>query len=334
MSVISISLTESSEQIVSGIPRFVSLSANIPCNIFYTVDGSLPTIYSTIYTDKIYLPTEPLQVTLKVFATNGFDSSPVLDFFYETREMHISARLPRSSTDAQPNDSSSGKNTYPFGSAGLNLNQKFTGTQNAGLNVYDPNLPSFPNGFDASGAPANFTNKQQIGIPTQDFPNLLQEDTVGGKNFGSVGFLPKTKVSATPKIPEYDDISNKLFDPKAMVIFQDFTKPADPDTPIEINRIHFSLENTNKTRDGNKYFNSGLDAPPATGSFLRQHYNPTDQTMTYYYFDSIQNRWIISKTIYRPSPDEGKLYNRLVWSNKPGGQFVFKWIPFKGNIRY
>lgn len=70
MAVISISITESSEQIVSGIPKFVNISTNIPSTIFYTIDGSTPTLFSNIYTEAIFLPIDKPTATLKVFASN------------------------------------------------------------------------------------------------------------------------------------------------------------------------------------------------------------------------------------------------------------------------
>lgn len=334
MPVISLSVTESSEQIVAGIPRFISIDTNLPSTIFYTINGDVPNLYSEIYTDKIEMPTNQAKVILKVFATNGSDYSPILDFEYETKEFSGGVRFFHSGTNAEPNNTKNNQPKYPFGSSGYAVNQIYTGTQSAGLNVYDPSLPSYPNGYDGDGNPSGFTNEEPTSIPTENIKKTLPESYDNGKSFGFVGTLPKSSFAKEPQIPIQDDISNKLFDPKALVIFQDFTKPNDPDIPVTINRAHFTLENVNKTRDGNQYYNHGLDAPTTTGSFLRQHYNPTDQTMTYYYFDSSQNRWIISKTECKPLPDAGKLYANVIWSNKPGGKFVFKWIPFKGNIRF
>lgn len=57
MAVISISLTESQDQVLVDIPRSVTLEANIPSTIFYTLDGTTPTITSSIYIDELFLPT-------------------------------------------------------------------------------------------------------------------------------------------------------------------------------------------------------------------------------------------------------------------------------------
>jgi len=334
MAVISLSVTESSEQIVAGIPRFISMATNLPSTIFYTLNGEDPTLYSDIYTDKIEVPTNQIKVVLKVFATDGSDYSPILQFDYESKEFAAGVRFSHSGTNAEPNNVMGTQPKYPFGSNSYATDQVYTGTQNAGLNVYDPALTSYPNGYDSAGNPANFTNELPINIPTEKIKKTFPESYDNGKSFGFVGTLPKSAIAKESAIPIQDDISNKLFDPKALVIFQDFTKPNDPDMPVTINRAHFTVENVNKTRDGNQYYNYGLDAPTSTGSFLRQHYNPTDQTMTYYYFDSSQNRWIISKTEYKPKQDSATLYTKVIWSNKPGGKFVFRWIPFKRTVIY
>ena len=57
MAVISISLTESQDQVIVDIPRSVTLEANIPSTIFYTLDGTTPTITSSISIDELFLPT-------------------------------------------------------------------------------------------------------------------------------------------------------------------------------------------------------------------------------------------------------------------------------------
>jgi hypothetical protein len=77
MVVISVSIIESTEQVVSGIPRFITIETNIISVIYYTLDGSVPTINSTIYIDPIQLPLGPPTIVLSVFATNGTDTSPV-----------------------------------------------------------------------------------------------------------------------------------------------------------------------------------------------------------------------------------------------------------------
>ena len=119
-----------------------------------------------------------------------------------------------------------------------------------------------------------------------------------------------------------------------MVIFQDFTND-DPNDPPQINRQFFTLENPEKARDGNHYFNSGLDSPPVTGSFLRSHFNPRDNTITYYYLDTIANKWIISKTPYKPTGSfDGNLGGMIISNKSPGSKYIFEWLPFTRRVLF
>jgi hypothetical protein len=47
--IITITITESSVQLVSGIPKSVTITTNFPSTIFYTLDGSTPSVNSLIY---------------------------------------------------------------------------------------------------------------------------------------------------------------------------------------------------------------------------------------------------------------------------------------------
>jgi hypothetical protein len=98
--------------------------------------------------------------------------------------------------------------------------------------------------------------------------------------------------------------------------------------------MHFSLENPEKSRDGNHFFTAGLDAPPVSGTFLRSHFNPRTNTITYYYLDTWTNKWIISTTPYNPSNFGAANLAQMATSNKPGAGFVFEWIPFARRVLF
>src|SRR5690606_9985489 len=83
MPVITLTITESPIQIVSGIPQMISMSANIPSTIFYTLDGTEPTTSSDVYISSIKLPVEQHTIVLKAFATDGTDTSLVVSRTYK-----------------------------------------------------------------------------------------------------------------------------------------------------------------------------------------------------------------------------------------------------------
>src|SRR5271166_5257589 len=157
MAVISVTITQSSDQVVAGIPKNVSVSTNIPATIFYTLDGSDPTLFSTMYTGPIFLPFDQLLVTLKILATNGVDSSPIVAEVYMTDIVDSNARLPHSSTTARAG--SILPDRYPYGTTPFQPKQGYLNPAQSGVNVYDPTLPSISTGFDGAGNPTGFTNQ-------------------------------------------------------------------------------------------------------------------------------------------------------------------------------
>lgn len=329
MAVISVVVTASEEQVVAGIPRVVSISTNIASSIFYTLDGSTPTLFSMVYTDPIRLPADKLAVTLKVLATNGVDSSPIVTETYVTNlASGTNARLPRSATDAEAQENIPG--LYPYGTNPIQPNAGFENPADAGITVDNPALPSTPTGYDGSGNPTGFTNAP---YDTTNYSIVYSTTNKEGETGHGIGNLPATTtVIPEPPIPESTNQNSNTFDPRAFVIFQD-ASTENPDDPPHINRMHFSLEDPNKTRDGNLYFNSGLDAPPVSGSFLRQHYNPRLNTITYYYLDTWTNKWIISTMPFTPSAGANN-FSGMVTSKQAGAGFVFEWIPFARRVLF
>jgi hypothetical protein len=319
MTVISISITESSEQIVAGIPKSLTLAVNIPSSIFYTLDGSTPTLFSTIYTGPIFIYNDSLSITFKAFATNGVDSSPIITETYVTNILN-NIRLPHSATDASPGDNM--PDLYPFGTSPTQPNGQFLNPANAGVTVNNPALTSIGNAFDADGAASASTNQP---YNLENYSIKYSTTNAIGQTGHGIGDLPATTEIKAPIIPpETSQQFSNLFDPRALVIFQDFDKE-DPNDPSQINKQFFSLEDPETARDGAYFYASGMDAPTTSGSFLRAHYNPRDNTMTHYYFDSQCNKWIISKSPYKPTGSfDGNMAN-IPRSNKQGSQYIFEW---------
>lgn len=332
MAVISLTITESTEQIVSGIPKTIVITANIASTIFYTLNGVDPDLNSTIYTGPIKLPTNQLSLIVKIFATNGTDSSPIISTTYQTNMLGKNVRFPHSSTDV-PAQGVPTNDPRPFGSNPIQPDGHYLGPADAGMNVYNPLLPGQPNGFDGNENPTAYTNAPFIGIPTQDLPVIISETDALGQTGPAIGFLPKSKIQSPVPPKEESSTSDKVFDPKALVIFQDYTNPNNLMDPVDVNRASFTLENVETTRQGNQYFNVGPDTPAPTGNFLRQHYNPRDNTITYYYFDSSVNRWIISKTSYTPAANAHN-YSNIVFGKGEGAGWVFAWRPFAQRYLY
>lgn len=328
MAVISISIEESSEQIVAGIPKYLTITTNVASVIFYTIDGSTPTLFSNIYTSPIFLPTDKPAITFKVFASDGIDTSSILTEIYQTN-MVDNARLPHAGTDAQAGENLPG--LYPFGTNPIQPTTTFVNPADAGITVLNPDLPSTSTGFDGSGNPTGYTN-EPYNIENYQI-NYSTRNAQGETGLG-VGNLPATATIMAPvPEPESTDQFNTTFNPRAFVIFQDFSK-INSDDPSQVNRQFFTLEDNEKARDGNAYYNSGLDSPPVSGSFLRSHYNPKDNTMNYYYMDSWTNKWIISKQQYVNTNTSNGNMSGVVNNRRNGSQYVFEWLSFTRRVLF
>lgn len=333
MGIINIFITESSQQTTPGIPNTLAISTNEPAVVFYTLDGTIPNTFSPVYMAPISLPQNLLTVNVNIFATNQFDSSSVITKQYTAIVSEIKTaagdRLPHSAVTTLNNNTTS-NSLFPFGTNSPNPNFNYLNPGSAGTTVYDQSKPATSNGFDANGNPTTFTN-----APISDFKykQVYSTTDVEGSVSPGVGNLPaKTTVIGKSSAVEYTQLqssfADKVFNPRALVIFQDSTTE-DPTNPVHINRASFSLENPEIVRDGALLYNSNMDIPPPMGSFVNRHYNPRTNMMTHSYYDNTQGRWIFSSFPYQPTTkDVGALY-QMAFSRPNGGSGkVFKWIPF------
>lgn len=322
MSVISITISESSLQKIAGIPTQITLSANIPSSIFFTIDGSTPTTDSDIYISPIELPTDEGSVVLSIFATDGVNSSAIITKSYGTTL--VGNRSPR--------DKITGLNSSQPGSSYL-FGGNFTDNTNAqyenvgGITVDDPALAQIPDGYDGFGTPSNFTN-----LPLDDYSFHFSETNAMGQYGAGIGNLPGQTVVIPPRNPSSGgsaNTSSPFFNPKALVIFDDSREtPYDPDVAVT-NRPFFSMEDPATARYGKNLTTSAFDGGnPMRGNALRQQYNPRDNTVTYYYFDGDTNRWIISKVPFVQKDPDMFNYSKIVFGRDQGVGRVFLWIPF------
>jgi hypothetical protein len=330
MSVICVTIINSEEEVIAGIPRTVTITTNIPALIFYTLDGCVPTLFSTQYIGPIFLSTQQQTIILNVLATNGTYSSPIITEIYQTDLVDGNTRFAHNNTNAPPGYNL--QQLYPYGDNPIHPEVIYSNPADVGVTVDNPALPSISTGFDGQGNPNAFTNQPydmvnyNIIYPTQNAEGEggLANNTLPGK------------VQSNPPVssigPEQTDQFSNTFDPKAFVIFQDASQE-NPNDPLAVNRMHFTLENNERARDGNAYFNTALDAPPVSGTFLRSHYNPRTNETTYYYIDTWTNRWIISTQPNNPiGPFDGNLATK--YTTGDGAGVVFEWLTFTRRVLF
>jgi hypothetical protein len=342
MATITISIVESPLHLLAGIPSNVTLDTNMPATIFYTLDGTDPSVDSFVAVGAIEMPTDSAHVLLKAFATDGVDYSPVISQEYKTSV--IGGRNPHDRAFTHPMTGA----TYPFGDNFENPNPTTFGNT-AGVIVdqednphrrpdgyrvqstpvsYNPNLPDGYDVYEPGGGAAYFIK------PKRKYDILFSETDDIGQTGKGIGTLPGRVLYVKPRNDntqkESSNAQRPLFDPRAMVIFQDSREePYDPSVP-KINRPYFDLEDQAKARDGSLLTNDVGAITPA-GSFVKAHYNPTHNTMTYYYYDNRVGRWIISTEPYHQSQNPTSNLAGIVTrsSREAGVGLVFKWIPFK-----
>lgn len=325
MVVISVSLIESSEQLIAGFPRTIELAANVPATIFYTIDTTMPTTGSSVYTSAIVLPTDVFEFTIKVFATNGMDTSAIITHTYSTNIID-NTRLPHSTLSSTSDNAPISR--YPFGSGSPDPNVQYLNNSNGGTTVNNPSLPGITYGYDGNENPV-VANQ-----PIDNYLNIYSTTDYKNQTYDNVGTLPGKVTIVGRRGPSgYDEEESSrrspLFNSRAMVIFQD-SATDDPSNPPQINPQSFSLENLEMSKDGSELYASGLDSPTTSGSFIKSYYNPRTQTVTSYYRDSATNRWIISSAPYEPRQTAPDNLSGMVFGRRDSGAgMVFSWNLFR-----
>lgn len=328
MTVISLTITESRDQVISGIPRSISVSANIPSTIFYTLDGSTPTVLSSVYVAPILTPENVSSLIFSVFATNGVDTSAVITKTYQTDILN-NARIAHAATTNLGNAQQI-NSQFPFGQNAPNPNFQYLNNANAGITVFDPTKPATPTAFDASGNPTSFTNQ-----PITTYKLIYSESDKEGVTGPGIGNLPSVTDVLGKNAPleytqEESHRSDKTFNARALVIYQDASLE-NPNDPPMINRQSFTLQDSEVVKDGVFFFTNSEELGAPSGSLLRSYYNERDNTITNYFFDSQVNRWIISKYPYVPKDPNATNLSQMISSPKIGNK-VFLWYEFPRRV--
>lgn len=321
MAVISLTIIPSSHQMIAGIPDTVVITTNIPAMIFYTIDGTTPTLQSPVYTAPISLPTDQPNANLQAFATDGTDTSSVLNIVYCP---NISgARLPRavSTLINQPIYSTPGV---------IGDTPKYLYSQPASYTIDAANVVDTY--FDGYGANPGIYPVISLDAKPLSYTIKHSESDSEGRRGAGIGTLPETSVLYLPPPPEQTNLNLGTYNPKAMVIYHDGRFPNE--NSHEIFRPFYDTEDWNKSMNGSKYGTTCSkegDSLPS-GTFMKSYYNPTDNTITFYYRDSRTNRWIISKEPYTPSSKVNSQRNMNNMTNyispSTGHGRVYKWILF------
>ena len=320
MATILTTLIESDEQLISGRPKSIRVETSVPSNVYYTLDGTVPTTSSFIMVGDVVLPTDQPSVYLKFFASNGTDTSPLVEVAYQT-DLH-KVRFPNAKVDGSVQDSL--LSWGPYGDQGSDRNFRFNGT--GGVAVDTDAIDGYANGFDGTG---DGSTNGDTDLPKDQYRFRFSTTNSIGQTGKNIGTLPArvTIQRPSPQTPQTTSrTSDKLFDPKAMVIYQSYDSPPVDNVNV-IQRGMFSLEDPERSSNG---FNTGFDKGNVTGGYIKAVFNPIDSTINYYYRDSSTGTWIISKEKFVPRGGQVMDLARTVTNPRQGATVakVFAWTNF------
>lgn len=250
-----ISLTESLEELISGIPKWVEISSSEPSIIYFTLDGSEPDENSLVFSERIYLPTSQNSVTLKYKAFyDGKFSSTCEEEYRTVFKKTMSSRR--------------------GGEDGVDI---FNGTANISL-YYNSSRESVQSSaivMEDLDIKASFLDDQ--GTPTESTRSFV--------NFATSQIEKRYANVSQPSSVDFDKHANNIIidgsteEARANQIIEIVNRPYDNMTP----RSSFYIESLE--RESN-YLN---------GNLVSYVYNRNTGEIVFNYFDSRENRWTKSK---------------------------------------
>jgi len=290
MAVVTLTFTGSEDQIVSGVPRYMTIESNVPATIYFTIDGSTPTTSSPIYTTTFEMPDGVNSVTLSAFGVDGDGvSGPILTqiFAADTTRATVSRHT---------------------GLEGFVLDRADMGNDT----VY---------GWDADGEPARFIDvdldtldviRKETGYLGIAEGTEIEVSVPDPSTTGSLiddGFIP----FSTPQHAQF-------FNRRARMVLIDNRE--DNDIRLTL-RPYGSLHDIYREFGGKRIREAADDAAYVSGGFVRRFYDAKNNVMVSYYFDHNEHRYI--KNI-QELPENIRTTNNLGIQPNAGPPIVFKWM--------
>jgi hypothetical protein len=255
---VTLSIQESVEEVISGIPKIITLTTDVPSTIFFTLDGSDPDLNSEMYIDPIVMPTDGLTIVLKAFALAGAEQSSVLE------------------------------RTYSTDHGELDRTRLINGE---GINILPPDVTVVDNlAYDEDGSAAKETTIPFVDLDLKaSTRSNIGEDISGNSTIDFINLPERTIGEGNPAISSPNDHSN--FNPQASMIIIDGTTDAERDSQVVqiINRPYLSMDPVYGV-----FAENWEHRQLVTSSLVRAVKNPKTGIITFYYRDSRENRWIKS----------------------------------------
>ena len=303
MAVITITATGLGPELVAGIPQLVELGTNLPATIYFTLDGSEPTVASPVYLRTIQLPTLE-RIRLRALAVSGPD--------YGTLDVVFSV-LPGI---VHP--------TRRFDGYGGGIIVDAYGVPEVVVDGYGPDVqhPVSDNEYPVD-VPVRGSD-----IPLVDLDTKYSRTGFDGEGSGTliaIGFPQdlgqrKSSIDARASSPNHDNV---YFNPRSQFIVIDGRDGYQDQSVFIINRPMGGTMDDTKFLGGKLLYET---SPYISGSLVRQFYNYEKGIGVFYYFDGNECRWIksIQKMEERLPPNVGM--------RRGGPPLVFAWMHNKRSM--
>jgi len=290
MPIVTLTFTPSADETISGIPNTVEIETNTAATIYYTIDGSLPTLLSEVYTEPVVLPTNENSIVLSAIAyfLDGYGNmvpSSVLSKPYMTDQSDLD------------------RTRHLF----------FEGV------VYSyPGGADIPFYYDENGDVS-----VTIDIPADQLEFIASDRDIDGDYIGTENEVEPVPPNETATLvdndtPLFSTPNADTFSPEALYIEIDGRGGA-PDQVVKlINGPYMSFRDMRASYGGIEFYNI-QGANYISGDAVKHHYDRDKGTLVCYYHDSNTNRWVKS---IQDLPDATDTTPSSVVSNP----LVFKWF--------
>lgn len=251
---------KSQNELISGIPEYVTLQVSQPATIFYTLDNTPPNIDSLIATGNVFLPTAGSSVVLRAKAINMAEESDELVLEYSTNSLDF---------DGRRLIGNEGIAVLRFGDVPVNtLSYDAAGNPVQGSST----------AFDELALKSSRTDR--LGIVLDEYATSLD-------------FVNFPRKLPTTEPPDTSSPNNNVnFDPRAkFIIIDGSTDEAKENQVVKIvNRPYNTFEPVSKFYQERL----GVPEPIITGNYVRSFYNPVNKKYCSYYWENLESRWILS----------------------------------------
>jgi hypothetical protein len=297
MAVVTISALELGPELVAGIPRYIAFETNMPSTIYYTVDGSTPSLSSNVYVDPILLPDNSCNVQLYAMAISGEDIGYLYLFFgADITTIRRSHRV----------------EGYGAGIVLDAYGKDWIFYDGYSLDSIDETVvPTRYSDYELKELEIKYSKTGQNGIGNGTFPWPGPSPEDIDQSYSPLG----------PEESSPND-QNVYFDPRAMYIVIDGTM-ADgyvDQSVFPINRPYGGTMNPAKYLNGQLMYSP---CPFISGGLVRSFVNYNTGIMISYYFDHVDCRWIKSIQKFTKSVD---VPDHIGSRNQSGPPLVFKWV--------